>query len=199
MTQNIKKNIKFNKCLFLGYDCKKTSLINFLKSKKIKVTQYKNKVLSYKIAKNYDFIISFGYRKIISKKIISKLKRPIINLHISYLPYNRGAYSNFWSFIDNTPKGVTIHEIDNGIDTGKIIYRKKINFKLKKRTTFQSTYKILISEVQKLFKKHYRSIILNNYTSKKQAFRKRLRLKSDLPQIHSWNISIQEFIKTYKT
>ena len=31
-----KKNIKLNKCLFLGYDCKKTSLINFLKLKKLR-------------------------------------------------------------------------------------------------------------------------------------------------------------------
>jgi len=195
----MKKIKKLNKCLFLGYDSKKTNLINFLKLKKIKVTQYKNKILSYKIAKKYDCIISFGYRKIISNKVIAKIKRPIINLHISYLPYNRGAYSNFWSFIDNTPKGVTIHEIDKGIDTGKIIYRKKINLKVKNKTSFRSTYELLIFEVQNLFKKHYKSIIFKNYTSKKQAFRTKLKLKSDLPRINNWDISIKEFIKTYKT
>ena len=38
-------------------------------------------------------------------------------MHISYLPFNRGAHPNYWSFKDNSPKGVTIHFIDNGIDT----------------------------------------------------------------------------------
>ena len=195
----MKKILKLNRCLFLGYDSKKTTLINFLRSKKIKVTQYKNKKLSYKIAKRYDYIISFGYRKIISKKIISKIKRPIINLHISYLPYNRGAYSNFWSFINNTPKGVTIHEIDNGIDTGKIIFRKKISFKLNNKITFQSTYKVLILEIEKLFKKKYKMIISNGYKPKKQLTKTRLNLKKDLPNISNWDISIKYFILSFKT
>tara|TARA_B110000003_G_scaffold117077_2_gene119620 strand:- start:27 stop:614 length:588 start_codon:yes stop_codon:yes gene_type:complete len=195
----MKKILKLNRCLFLGYDSKKTTLINFLRSKKIKVTQYKNKKLSYKIAKRYDYIISFGYRKIISKKIISKIKRPIINLHISYLPYNRGAYSNFWSFINNTPKGVTIHEIDNGIDTGKIIFRKKISFKLNNKITFQSTYKVLILEIEKLFKKKYKMIISNGYKPKKQLTKTRLNLKKDLPNISNWDISIKYFISSFKT
>ena len=51
---------------------------------------------------------------------------------MSYLPYNRGAHPNFWSFVNNTVKGVTIHEIDQGIDTGKIILQKSIKFDLKK-------------------------------------------------------------------
>lgn len=195
----MKKILKLNRCLFLGYDSKKTTLINFLRSKKIKVNQYKNKKLSYKIAKRYDYIISFGYRKIISKKIISKIKRPIINLHISYLPYNRGAYSNFWSFINNTPKGVTIHEIDNGIDTGKIIFRKKISFKLNNKITFQSTYKVLILEIEKLFKKKYKMIISNSYKPKKQLTKTRLNLKKDLPNISNWDISIKYFISSFKT
>tara|TARA_A100001015_G_scaffold320511_1_gene447142 strand:- start:121 stop:696 length:576 start_codon:yes stop_codon:yes gene_type:complete len=191
--------MKIQKCLFLGYDKKKTSLISFLRSKKIIVSIYKNRVLNYKIAKKFDFIISFGYRKIISKDLILKIKRPIINLHISYLPYNRGAHSNFWSFIKNTPKGVTIHEINTGIDTGKIISRKKIQFKINKQTTFKLTYEILIKEVEKLFKRHYKSIISGNYTAKKQSFKTKLNFKKDLPKISSWNISINDFISTYKS
>src|SRR3989338_5004694 len=67
-----------------------------------------------------DFIISYGYSYIIKKDIINQYKDKIINMHISFLPYNRGADPNFWSFIEDTPKGVTIHYIDEGIDTGDI-------------------------------------------------------------------------------
>lgn len=44
-----------------------------------------------------------------------------MNLHISYLPWNKGADPNFWSCIDGTPAGVTLHHIDAGVDTGDII------------------------------------------------------------------------------
>ena len=191
--------MRMKKCLFLGYSNNKTSLIKFLKSKKIEVIEFENRILTFKIAKKYDQIISFGYRKIISKKLIKKLKNPVINLHMSYLPHNRGAYSNFWSFMNNTPKGVTIHEIDEGIDTGKIIYRKKLNLKINKKTTFKSTYKILNLEIEKLFKKHYKSIINQNYKAKKQLFRTKLNLKSDLPNILDWDQSIKDFLLTNKT
>ena len=85
--------------------------------------------MNIKFLSNSDLILSFGYNKIISKKILSKLPKPPINLHISYLPYNKGSHPNYWSFVENTPSGVSIHEVDEGIDTGKIIYRKKLLLK----------------------------------------------------------------------
>ena len=107
-------------CLFLGYNKNQTSLINFLKKKNFIVKNYQ-KIPPLKIFRQSDFILSFGFRKIISENIIKKLKKPIFNIHLSYLPFNRGAHPNFWSFIDNTPAGVSIHKIDKGIDTGEII------------------------------------------------------------------------------
>ena len=103
-----KGNYKF---LFLGYNNSKTTLINFLKKKKILV-KHLSRQITLQDLKDIDLVISFGYRKILNKSLLKKLVRPAINLHISYLPYNRGAHPNFWSFIDNTPKGVSIHEID---------------------------------------------------------------------------------------
>ena len=186
-------------CLFLGYNYKKTSLIEFLRKKNISVVEYQNKTLSYKIAKKFDFIISFGYRKIVPRQVIKKLKRPIINLHISYLPYNRGAHPNFWSFVNNTPKGVTIHEVDKGIDSGKIIYRKKLNLRVTKLSTFKSTYKILIKAIEGLFKKNYKAIINKKYRPKKQLMLTKLNLKRDLKKIPNWNQTIKNFFFTHKT
>ena len=82
--------MKKKTCLFLGYTFKQTKLVRFLRKKRIKVCEHENKKLSINLIKKYNFIISYGYRNIIKKNIINNLKRPIINLHISYLPYNRG-------------------------------------------------------------------------------------------------------------
>ena len=119
--------------LFLGYSSSETCLINFLKRKNFKVTCSKE-ILNLSEAMKFDLIISFGYSRIISKTVVKNVLRPIINLHMSYLPFNRGAHPNFWSFYENTPKGVTIHEINENVDAGPIIYqkkRKKLNLKKK--------------------------------------------------------------------
>lgn len=96
-----------------------------------------------------DLIISFGYRHLIKKDVIDYFPNRIINLHISLLPWNRGADPNFWSWFDNTPKGVTIHLIDEGLDTGSILFQKTVN--LHDSETLASSYEILQSEIIALF------------------------------------------------
>lgn len=61
----------------------------------------------------------FGY--IIPPSILSIFPQGVINLHPGLLPYNRGAYPNVWSIVDETPAGVTLHYVDEGIDTGDIL------------------------------------------------------------------------------
>ncbi|NLX01875.1 MAG: formyl transferase [Syntrophomonadaceae bacterium] len=75
--------------------------------------------------KRFDFVISYGYRHIIQKEVIDYYTNRIINLHISLLPWNRGADPNLWSYLEDTPKGVSIHRIDTGIDTGPILVQQE--------------------------------------------------------------------------
>ena len=42
------------------------------------------------------------------------------------LPYNRGMHPWYWSIVDETPAGVTIHFIDENIDEGHIIAQKEV-------------------------------------------------------------------------
>lgn len=188
---------KKNRIVFLGYNNKETSLINFLKKKNFRVVSYKQKKPSKISLNNDDIIISFGYRHIIKKNKLKKLKKTPINLHMSYLPYNRGSHPNFWSFINNTPKGITIHEIDEGIDTGKIILQKKILFKKGKKITFKNSYNLLFIELEKLFKKNYLYILSGNYKTKKNKKVGKIHLKKDLKKKVNWNLPIQEYIKKY--
>jgi len=183
---------KKKKCLFLGYTNKETDIIKFLRRKNFIVLEHRNKLLSVDLINKYNLILSYGYRRIIKKNIIKQLKRPIINLHISYLPFNRGADPNFWSFKNKTPKGVTIHEIDDGIDTGNILFRKKINFLIKKNTSLKDTYLILRNEMEKLFKKNFNEIISGKYKKIKQISKKKLNLKKNLPKKLNWDTPIKK-------
>lgn len=86
-----------------------------------------------------ELIISHGYDKIVKSDVINLMEGRIINAHPSLLPINRGTFPNFWSFIYETPKGITIHNIDSGIDTGAVLIQKEIEFDVKKET-FETTY-----------------------------------------------------------
>ena len=119
------------------------------------------------IESNISFIISYGYRHIIKSDILSLFPRQAINLHISYLPWNKGADPNFWSFVQDTPKGVTIHYLDPGLDTGDIIVQKEITFN-EKVETLASSYKKLHDEIQHLFKVNWHFIKNKSCLSFKQ-------------------------------
>ena len=112
------------KCLFIGYNKKKTILINFLERSGVDVV-HTNDHLTVSIADTFDILVSFGYTKLLNIEFLKRLNGLPINLHMSFLPFNRGAHPNFWSFVENTPKGITIHEISKGVDDGDIIFQKK--------------------------------------------------------------------------
>ena len=72
-----------------------------------------------------DFIISYNYQYIISKEIIDCVGGKAINLHSSFC-HGTEVITQISEFLEDTPKGVTIHYIDEGIDTGDIIVQKEV-------------------------------------------------------------------------
>ena len=181
------------KILVLGYSPKKTKIFKFLRkyNRNLKISYLKKKT-NYSVLKKFDLVISFGYRYIFKKKDLKKLNRPIINLHMSYLPYNKGSHPNFWSFFDNTPSGVTIHIVDGGVDTGPIVFQKYVNF-TSKENTFSKTYEALFHELETLFKDNLHDLLSNNWTATKQKGAGSHHRTKDLPRNFSgWNADIKQ-------
>ncbi len=177
--------------LFLGYTAEQTSLIDYLINAKHDVCHSQEKNF---MTEGFDLIISFGYRYLIKKSLISRLGVPLINLHISYLPWNRGAHPNFWSFFDSTPSGVSIHLIDEGIDTGPILYQKYVNFDISK-LTFEQTFNHLKVEVESLFKENLQNILIGNYKPIPQRRYGSYHRLADLPTMFAgWNANILDEI-----
>ena len=149
--------------LFLGYNQNQTSIINQLKLNNCYLDHTDQPILNH--VGKYDLIICYGYKHIISENLLKKIKCFILNLHISYLPYNKGAHPNFWSFYDDTPAGVTIHLVDKGVDTGPILYQKRVIFN-DKEVTFEQTYDKLKKEIEKLFIENISEILLKKWKAK---------------------------------
>jgi methionyl-tRNA formyltransferase len=128
-----------------------------------------------------DFIVSYGYRKILPAEVCKRFDGRAINLHIGLLPWNRGAHPNLWSAIDGTPNGVTIHYIDSGIDTGDIIAQKELTFS--RDETLKSSYDTLRLEIEELFRQTWPEIREGRAPRTKQTHPGSYHRKSDLPEL----------------
>lgn len=103
-----------------------------------------------------DFIISINFDYILKKDILDITSRGAVNLHTSYLPYNKGNYPNVWSIVENTPAGVTLHYMDERVDTGEIINQVEVIIDI--TDTGKTLYKKLENAAFKLFKKNWDDI-----------------------------------------
>jgi len=181
------------KILFLGYGKEKTKIISELKKYNCKVKQKSTKVVLSDLD-DIDLVISYGYRHILKSSFINHKDIPIINLHISYLPWNRGAHPNFWSFYDKTPIGITIHLVDEGLDTGPIIFQEIIKLD-DKENTFEESYAMLNKELENLFLKNIGVIIKGKFTTNPQKSKGTYHKSSDLPKnFRGWEYNIAEEI-----
>lgn len=98
-----------------------------------------------------DLGISIFFDYILKKEFLSCFPFGCINVHPSLLPYNRGQYPNVWSIIEGTPSGVTMHYINEGIDTGDILSQEQVL--VKSSDTGETLYRKLEAESVSLFKK----------------------------------------------
>lgn len=92
----------------------------------------------------------------------------LYNIHFSLLPAYKGVYPSVWPILNGEEyAGVTLHKMDQGIDTGDIIAQKR--FKLSSKETSFSLYTRLIDEGTKLVVKHVDKLIANRYTTRQQS------------------------------
>lgn len=103
-----------------------------------------------------EMAISSLFTEILDVTFLRIFPRGCINIHPALLPYNRGAYPNVWSIVDRTPAGVTIHQIDEGIDTGRILVQREVP--LEPFDTGESVYRNLESTAIALFRESWGSI-----------------------------------------
>ena len=74
-----------------------------------------------------DLIVVAAYGKILKKNVLEMKRFGCINVHASLLPSYRGAAPIQWAVINGEKKsGVTIMQMDEGLDTGDILNMREI-------------------------------------------------------------------------
>ncbi len=178
--------------LFLGYGRSKTKIIDVVIDKDCEVYHTED-LINENV--DFDLIVSFGYRHILRKNVIEGVGCKILNLHISYLPFNKGAHPNFWSFFEGTPSGVTIHVVNEGVDTGPIVYQRYVNFD-NGEITFRQTYDRLMYEVEDLFISKINNILSDDWVARPQRGKGSVHFLKDLPSDFSgWDSDIEDELK----
>lgn len=148
----------------------------------------------------FDLTVSYTYRYLIPQKILNALKNNVVNLHNSVLPWNRGADPNIWSYLDGTPRGVTLHYMDAQLDKGDIIAQKLLYDG--PGQTLQSSYNNLDRAAKELFQDAFR------YYDYWQSMRKAALGKGSYhavkdgetfrPFIDSYHMSAESLVEKYR-
>ena len=182
---------KKKRALVLGYDEGRTSIFSTLRSRDFHVSNASESVSSFV---EFDLVVSFGYRHLIKGETLRSAPCRVVNIHISYLPYNRGKHPIFWSFFDKTPLGVTIHEIDEGVDTGPIWKRKELQLP-NSDMTFREAHGFMIRCAETLFEESLDEILDESKRPFPQEFDTAPHKASDLPEdFRGWDQTIADEI-----
>ena len=141
--------------------------------KKVKLVKNINNNLVYNyIKKKKPFIcIVFGTRKIDERIIkLFKTKKFLINIHRGIMTKYRGMDSDLWAILENKKNliGITIHEIEKKLDTGKTFYEKRL--KIKNLKIHQIRYYTTVLAIK------YLIILVKNILKGKKIKKRKLKL-----------------------
>jgi folate-dependent phosphoribosylglycinamide formyltransferase PurN len=115
------------KQIFTGKSCR------YIEDKNVDMIEVEDinceEVGKFAAARAPDLVVVSG-TPILKKGTIKAINGKIINLHPGMAPEYRGRYGAFWPIYNREPElvGVTVHFLDEGIDTGRILLQQRINY-----------------------------------------------------------------------
>lgn len=120
----------------------------------------KKQLITYLINEYFDIFIANGCPYILPIKQIreSNPQKKMLNIHPSYLPDLRGADPQPGAILFGRDSGATCHEMDDGIDTGRIVEQVKIpntkdlDVRLLYQLTFNAEKEVFVKSLHRNFK-----------------------------------------------
>ena len=78
---------------------------------------------------NAEYALIAGCDQLLNENGLKIVKNKIINYHYAPLPAYRGKFVVFWQWYNREPYiGYSFHEVDLGVDSGKVIYQGKVDY-----------------------------------------------------------------------
>ncbi|MGB5833292.1 MAG: formyltransferase family protein [Thiohalocapsa sp.] len=111
---------------------------------------------------HFDWGFLVWWPKIIGRNLIQRPKQGFVNTHPSFLPYNRGKHYNFWALVEEAPFGVSLHFVEEGIDSGDIVAQTSLSYDWE--DTGATLYAAAQEGMIELFKSTYPQLRAGQYT-----------------------------------
>lgn len=116
---------------------------------------------------NPDFIVVVAYGQILKTEILKIPKYNCLNIHASILPKYRGAAPINWAIIDGEKEtGITIMDMDEGLDTGDIMLLEKTS--IEEEDDFTSVHDELAELGSRLILEAIDDIVQGKVTAREQ-------------------------------
>jgi methionyl-tRNA formyltransferase len=139
--------------------------VPFIIQPKATELEYDNFIKKIEALKPDLFFIN-SYSMILKKDLLS-IPKKTLNIHAGLLPKNRGCNPIQWGIINEDKyAGVSLHEVDEGIDTGAIIDQRKTLIKI--NDTWVSINERINSLISEIIKENLEKIVNNQWISQLQ-------------------------------
>ena len=90
--------------------------------------EYEREILKELEAKEVELLVLAGYMRLIGPTLLNAYPKRILNIHPALLPEFPGLHGIRDAFEAGVKQtGVTVHYVDNGVDTGPILAQKRVN------------------------------------------------------------------------
>ena len=116
--------------------CHNIPVFSFIPKNYTSKEEYEKQIAAFLIEKNVSLLVLAGYMRLVGEVLLAAFHNRIINIHPALLPAFPGK-NGIQQAYDYGVKifGVTVHYVDSGIDTGKIIAQE--SFKAEGTETLQ--------------------------------------------------------------
>ena len=99
-----------------------------LSAKGKKRQEYDTELIKLLSEYDFDYIILAGYMRILSDVFVKEYSGKIINIHPADTNLHQGLHAYEWAFKNKMQETkITVHYVNEGVDTGKIIAQKTVN------------------------------------------------------------------------
>ena len=127
--------------------------IDYLYPVKINTPEFIETAKSY----NCDLFVSMSFNQIFRQAIINVPPKGVINCHAGKLPFYRGRNILNWALINDEKEfGITVHYVDEGIDTGDII--KQQIYPISETDDYNSLLEVAFIECSEILYKSIKEI-----------------------------------------
>lgn len=152
------KNLDF-KLVGVLTNSRGSDIKNFCNSKSIKIFSGLDDLQKIE---RFDIGISVQYHEILKIQHIERAKEIFVNLHMAPLPEYRGCNQFSFAIINKDEEfGTTIHRLEEGIDSGDIIFEKRFN--IPEDIWVEDLYNETFNKSVELFKDSLSDLLSQNY------------------------------------